>query len=124
VKDAGWRHSEKDIKNEIKLFDNVQKDKFVIYLKHQPRIPKAIKGKFDLMLSGHTHNGQIFPGVFLVEQTYDYVSGLYDLNNNSYVYVNNGAGTWGPPIRFLSFPQISLIDLSYDTLNIAQTNIK
>jgi predicted MPP superfamily phosphohydrolase len=38
------------------------------------------------------------------------MDGLYELGSNSYLYVSRGTGTWGPPIRFLSPPEITVID--------------
>lgn len=85
-------------------------DKINIFLKHQPRIESESIGKFDLQLSGHTHRGQIFPFSIFVGMIFKYMDGLYDLGNNSYLYVSRGTGTWGPPIRFLSPPEITVID--------------
>ena len=41
---------------------------------------------------------------------YPYMNGLHGIGNNSYLYVSKGTGTWGPPIRFLAVPEITVID--------------
>ncbi len=96
--------------DEKKVIEGFSPGKINIFLKHQPRIEKESIGRFDIQLSGHTHNGQIFPFKFIVGTMYKYMSGLYDLGNNSYLYVSRGTGTWGPPVRFLSRPEITIID--------------
>lgn len=72
--------------------------KFNIILVHKPSIWKFIKKKNDLMLSGHTHNGQIFPFNFFVKLQFRYNYGLYK-NNHHYLYVSSGSGCWGPKMR-------------------------
>ena len=85
-------------------------DRLNIFLKHQPRIQAGSIGKFDIQLSGHTHKGQIFPFTLIVRIFYPYMDGLFDLGKGSYLYVSRGTGTWGPPIRFLTFPEITVIE--------------
>jgi uncharacterized protein len=68
-------------------------------------------GLFDLQLSGHVHRGQIFPFSIVTGLYYKTQSGLNNLPGNSMLYVSRGSGTWGPPIRFLSPPEITVIDL-------------
>ncbi|MFH0870788.1 MAG: metallophosphoesterase [archaeon] len=64
----------------------------------------------DLMLSGHTHRGQIFPFNLLVMMTENPVYGLRK-TDDSYLYVSSGAGTWGPPMRLGSDSEIVRIRL-------------
>jgi hypothetical protein len=92
------------------VMEGLSPDKLNIFLKHQPRIKKDSIGKFDIQLSGHTHDGQIFPFKYLVRIAYKYMSGIYYLGDKSYLYVSRGTGTWGPPVRFLSPPEITVID--------------
>ena len=84
--------------------------RFVVFLKHQPVIDAA--ARFDLQLSGHTHKGQIFPFGLLVRLAYPVVAGLHALPNGAHIYVSRGTGTWGPPIRLFSPPEITLIELA------------
>ncbi|MFC1867330.1 metallophosphoesterase [Thermodesulfobacteriota bacterium] len=85
-------------------------DNLNIFLKHQPRIQNNSLGKFDLQLSGHTHKGQIFPFTLITSLFYPHQSGLFKLENGSSLYVSRGTGTWGPPVRFLAVPEITVID--------------
>lgn len=87
---------------------------FILLLKHQPVIDKESLGMFDLQLSGHTHRGQIFPFKFIVQLFFPRISGYFDLEQGSRLYVSRGTGTWGPPIRFLSPPEVTVIDLMSD----------
>ena len=87
---------------------------FTILLKHQPLVDENATGAFDLQLSGHTHRGQIFPFNFITGLYYRFQSGYFDLSNHARLYVSRGTGTWGPPIRFLSPPEITVIDLVHD----------
>jgi predicted MPP superfamily phosphohydrolase len=64
----------------------------------------------DLMLSGHTHNGQIFPFNYLVRQQFARIKGLYQ-SESAYLYVNSGTGTWGPLMRLGTRNEISCFDL-------------
>jgi len=85
------------------------KDAFIVLLKHQPVVDGDIP--FDLQLSGHIHGGQIFPFGLLTRLTYGVSSGLTRLADGRLLYVSRGAGTWGPPIRLLAPPEITLITI-------------
>ena len=87
---------------------------FTLLLKHRPIVSKESLGLFDLQLSGHTHKGQIFPFSLVTRLYYPIHAGLLELVNGSHLYVSRGAGTWGPPIRFLSPPEVTVIDLIKD----------
>ncbi len=93
------------------LFAGLAREKFTILLKHQPFIDRESLGLFDLQLSGHTHKGQLFPFTWLTQLFYPLNAGRYDLDHGSILYVNRGTGTWGPPIRFLSPPEVTVIEL-------------
>ncbi len=85
--------------------------RFTVLLKHQPLVEKGPLGAFDLQLSGHTHKGQIFPFSLVTRLVYPFHAGNYRLENGALLHVNRGTGTWGPPVRFLSPPEITVIDL-------------
>ena len=93
------------------LLAKLPKENFILLLKHRPVFDPESLGLFDLQLSGHTHRGQIYPFVLLTKLAFPYHSGYYDLPKGSRLYVNRGAGTWGPPIRFLAPPEVTVIDL-------------
>ena len=81
-----------------------------ILLAHQPKFIEELgKYKPDLILSGHTHGGQIWPFEYLVRLQQPYVKGLHKLPNKSYIYVNSGIGFWGPPMRLESQAEIAYI---------------
>ncbi len=89
----------------------INSTKYSVLLNHQPtQLDVAEKNKIDLMLSGHTHNGQIFPFNYLVKIRYSYISGLYNLNKTN-LYVSSGAQTWGPNMRFLTKSEIVIVTL-------------
>jgi predicted MPP superfamily phosphohydrolase len=84
-----------------------------VLLAHQPKITKELKDeKIDLILSGHTHAGQIFPFGLLVLLDQPYLSGLYQHSEKTQIFVSSGAGYWGPPIRILAPSEIVSIKLN------------
>lgn len=86
-----------------------KRDGFVLLLKHQPHIdPDA---NFHLMLSGHTHGGQIYPFGLLVKIYFPHIYGLINLAPQKMLYISRGTGTWGPPVRIFAPPEITVIDL-------------
>ena len=104
------RFSEASSVTEDEILEQLNPDHLNLFLKHQPRIKDDSIGKFDIQLSGHTHDGQIFPFTLIVSIFYPNMKGLFPVGSNSLLYVSRGAGTWGPPIRFLTFPEITVID--------------
>jgi hypothetical protein len=48
---------------------------------------------------------------------YPHIAGLRHLEKNSRLYVSRGSGTWGPPIRFLAAPEVTLIELVHEDEN-------
>lgn len=89
------------------------KDKFSIFLIHTPIRPeKTAEQGYDLMLSGHTHGGQIFPFNFLVLLAYPWQTGrLHCVNEKMRLYISPGTGFWGPPFRVLARPEVTLIKI-------------
>jgi len=84
-----------------------------LLLAHQPRFIEKLYGfKPDLILSGHTHGGQIWPFNYLVKLAQPFVKGLHKLDTNRYIYVNSGIGFWGPPMRLGSQAEITVIEWS------------
>lgn len=85
---------------------------FRLLLAHNPRLaPLGEQAGFDLQLSGHTHAGQFFPWTLAVRLVHaPHVAGL-SRRGRMWVYVNTGTGSWGPPIRFGSEPELTLLRL-------------
>jgi len=100
----------KDI-SEKDLLSGRPGNRFTLFLKHRPVVNKEAAGLFDLQLSGHVHKGQIFPFSIITGLYYPVQAGFANVSNDSFLYVSRGAGTWGPPIRFLSPPEVAIIEL-------------
>ena len=83
-----------------------------ILLAHQPRYIEEVTDGVDLMLSGHTHGGQLYPFRFLVKLQQPYVSGLHQHNEDLQIYINKGTGFWGPPMRLGASSEITEITIS------------
>lgn len=95
---------------------NSENGNFTILLKHRPTLDPGASGLFDLQLSGHTHKGQIFPFTLLSRLFYPHNSGTFPLTGGSLLYVSRGSGTWGPPIRFVAPPEVTIIELIHAEL--------
>ncbi len=96
--------------SEGELLSNLPREKFTLVLKHRPFVDRGARGLFDLQLSGHTHKGQIFPFYLLSRLLYP-ASGRHDHEDGSVLYFSRGTGTWGPPVRFLAPPEVTLIEI-------------
>ena len=85
---------------------------FRLLLAHNPRLATlGAAAGFDLQLSGHTHAGQFFPWTLAVRLVHaPHVAGL-SREGRMLVYVSAGTGTWGPPVRFGTRPELTLIRL-------------
>ena len=99
------------LRPEIALPDNAAAD-FRLLLAHNPRLaPLGARAGFDLQLSGHTHAGQFFPWTLAVRLVHaPHVAGL-SREGKMWVYVSAGTGTWGPPVRFGTSPELTLLTL-------------
>ena len=96
-----------------KVLKNIEYDrnKPLILINHLPReFEAAQKAGIQLQLSGHTHNGQFFPINYIVKMIFPYIKGLYEYHGAK-LYVSQGTGTWGPPMRLGSRCEITLIKL-------------
>lgn len=87
-------------------------EQYKILLSHTPVNFKDLdKNLFDLQLSGHTHGAQIFPFHFLTKRANrGYLSGLYE-EDGAKLFVSNGAGYWGLPMRILAPADIVVLNL-------------
>ncbi len=111
VMDRSAENSNVYYHEDSKVLDQFKSENFNIYLKHRPELEEGDSTHFDLMLSGHTHGGQIFPFTILVKFFNRYLAGLYRLDGGALLYVSRGTGSWGPPVRFGATPEITLIEL-------------
>jgi predicted MPP superfamily phosphohydrolase len=83
-----------------------------LLLAHNPKLaPLGAQAGFDLQLSGHTHAGQFFPWTLAVRLVHaPHVAGLSQ-QDRMWVYVSAGTGTWGPPVRLGTRPELTLVRL-------------
>jgi hypothetical protein len=94
-----------------KLAAVLDRSKPLIFLSHQPQgFDEITAAGAGLVLSGHTHKGQIFPFGPLERHMFKYFYGLYKAGNFS-VYVTSGAGAWGPPLRLFADAELPLLVL-------------
>ena len=82
-----------------------------VLLSHAPHaLPAAEQAGISIQLSGHTHGGQIFPFTWFTRRIFRaYTYGLQRFRD-MLVYTTTGAGTWGPPMRVGTHPEIVLIE--------------
>ncbi len=111
----GWRvgYLEPDFEQ---TFAHIDTTLPTILLNHQPKAVYCLEdfyNKVDIVVSGHTHGGQIFPFSLAMLLQQPYISGLHTFDNEhkTKVYVSQGAGFWGPPMRVGSEREISVLNL-------------
>jgi len=86
-------------------------ERALVLLAHQPRIiQEAARHEVGLVLSGHTHGGQIWPFSYLVYLQQPYVKGLKRLDGTQ-LYLSSGTGFWGPPMRLGTTAEMTLLTL-------------
>jgi len=84
----------------------------IILLDHQPEgMTEMATSGADLILSGHTHGGQVFPGTTLVRLFQRYIHGHYILDQ-AHLIVTTGLGLWGVPLRLGTRSEVVIIELS------------
>jgi uncharacterized protein len=83
----------------------------LILLDHQPyNLEEAVMNNVDLQLSGHTHNGQFWPGNLIVSWMYELSYGFMKNGNTNFI-VTSGAGLWGPKFRIGTISEVVKIEL-------------
>ena len=97
--------------DQMSLLTSTRRDLFTLFLKHEPVVTPASYGLFDLQLSGHVHRGQIFPFNLVTGFVYPMQNGSHYLPGGSQLHTNRGSGTWGPPMRVFSPPEVTIIEL-------------
>ncbi|MDD5766771.1 MAG: metallophosphoesterase, partial [Candidatus Marinimicrobia bacterium] len=96
------------------LLAGIDSTRPIILIDHQPfHLEEATENGVDLQISGHTHHGQLWPVNYITRKTYE-ISHGYKLKGQTHFYVSSGFGTWGPPIRTNSRPEIVNIRLTFD----------
>jgi len=94
------------------LRENPRPELPLVVLDHNPAVIPQYDGRCSLLLCGHTHNGQIFPGNLVVRAINICGYGYARRDENSpHIVVSSGAGTWGPPMRIGTDCEIAVIEL-------------
>jgi predicted MPP superfamily phosphohydrolase len=106
---AGARFGRTGGPSEAAILGNPPGERFTLLLKHRPQLDPG--GKFDLQLSGHTHHGQIFPFRLLTRLVFPLLAGDHPVPGGGTLHVSRGTGTWGPPMRFLAPPEVTVVDI-------------
>lgn len=97
----------------LKATEPITDDLPTLLLAHQPRYISKLYGfRPNLILSGHTHGGQIWPFNHLVKLAQPYIKGLHQRGEKEHIYINSGIGFWGPPMRLGSQAEITYITWS------------
>jgi len=108
---TGSRRREEPAADLEKQLSRLDREKASILLYHQPiHFEKAASFGVGLQLSGHTHGGQLYPIIYISRMIYPRTPGLHQIGESK-MYVSRGAGTWGPPMRLGSPPEIVQITL-------------
>jgi len=93
------------------ILKDIDREKPIILMDHQPfNLEQAQNEGVDLQLSGHTHNGQFWPGSLIVKWMYELSYG-YKSKGDTHYYVSSGIGLWGPKFRIGTKSEIVVIDL-------------
>lgn len=103
------------VHNPMIILNRIPHERFVILLKHRPDIQPDSVGHFDLQLSGHTHGGQIWPAKYFLGYLLGTPQGkltkLKGEDGESWYYCTSGAGFSALPLRFLTPPEVVVLDL-------------
>lgn len=94
-----------------KLLADTDKSLPLLLMDHQPyNLAEAESEGVDLQLSGHTHNGQFWPGNIIVKWMYELPYG-YKRRGDTHYYVTSGVGLWGPKVRIGTKSEIVVVDM-------------
>jgi hypothetical protein len=95
------------------IMKKVDSSKPIILLDHQPvNLAEGEKAGVDLQLSGHTHNGQLWPLNYITRLVYEVSTG-YKKKGNTQIIVSSGFGIWGPRVRLGSRSELLVINLTF-----------
>lgn len=84
-----------------------------ILMDHQPRnLFEAENNDIDIQFSGHTHNGQLWPLNYIVGRVFELARG-YKQKGDTHIFVSSGVGTWWPPVRTNTRPEILLVTVNF-----------
>ena len=97
------------------LMAGIDTDKLVISLEHEPRfLRQNADAGVDVMLCGHTHDGQFFPLNVAIRTAWENTAGLKTVGRMTSV-VTSGVGVYGPDMRIGTDADISVVDVPFAT---------
>jgi uncharacterized protein len=109
-----YRFSRKERLPLSELMKQVDSSKPVILLDHQPyHLNEASESGVDLQLSGHTHNGQMWPLNYLTDRIFELSYGHMKKGNTHFI-VSSGYGLWGPRVRLGSRSEVLLVTVVFN----------
>jgi predicted MPP superfamily phosphohydrolase len=89
---------------------NLDRTRPAILLNHAPtRLPAVEQAGFSLQLSGHTHGGQFLPFTWITRSVYGRFTSGFERHGSLQVYTSTGAGSWGPPMRLGTQPEMVIL---------------
>jgi predicted MPP superfamily phosphohydrolase len=95
------------------IINGLDKNKPLILMDHQPyHLEEAEQNNIDFQISGHTHNGQFFPGNLFVKRMYELSYG-YLKKGKTHFYVSSGLGLWGPQYRIGTQSELVVINFKF-----------
>jgi predicted MPP superfamily phosphohydrolase len=95
------------------LFIGMQNNLPIIMLDHRPSDFSNVSGaNVDVQVSGHTHNGQLFPLNYITSNIYDLSWGHKKINNTHF-FVTSGLQAWGPAVKTTGTSEIMVIDINF-----------
>jgi predicted MPP superfamily phosphohydrolase len=95
------------------LFNGMQNNLPIIMLDHRPSdFGKVSSANVDVQISGHTHNGQLFPINYITSNIYDLSWGHKKINNTHF-FVTSGLQAWGPAVKTAGSSEIMVIDIDF-----------
>ncbi len=105
--------TDKNRKEIAEIIKEVDKKYPMILLDHQPYgLEEAEKNDVTIQFSGHTHEGQFFPGNIMVKYIYELPYG-YMKKGNTHYYVSSGLGLWGPKYRIGTNSELVVVNFNY-----------
>ena len=96
----------------LKAIKDAEQSNYVIMLSHTPKVASGLtSNNVDIILSGHTHGGQMFPFHYFVKQANENrLAGFYNINGVN-MYISRGTRYWGPPMRVLAPSEITIFNM-------------
>jgi predicted MPP superfamily phosphohydrolase len=96
------------------ILAGVNRELPIVLMDHQPfGLYQAAQSNVDLQVSGHTHNGQLWPIQLITHMIFELSWGYKKVGNTNF-YVSCGYGTWGPPMRLGNQPEVVQITIHFD----------